>query len=65
MGFSLLSESLVILSAYIPDIPLAPVTAISTNTVVITWSSPTDNGSPITSYSILIRDDSSDFVAEL
>lgn len=54
-----------ILCAYIPDIPVAPITTISTNTIVITWVAPADNGTPITSYNVKIRDSSSDYVNEL
>lgn len=60
-----MTSSLTVLSAYIPDIPVAPVSTISTNTVVLTWIAPSDNGSAITSYSILVRDSSSDYVTEL
>lgn len=65
MGYSLLSDSLAILSAEVPEAPVAPVTTISTNTVVLNWVAPDDNGSPITAYTILVRDSSSAFVTEL
>lgn len=65
MGYSLLSDSLTILSAEVPAAPVAPVTTISTNTVILDWVAPNDNGSPITAYTVLVKDSSAAFVTEL
>lgn len=65
MGYSELTESLVILCAYIPESPVTPITAISTNTVVVTWIAPDPNGSPITEYTILLRNAADEFILEL
>ena len=54
-----------ILSAYIPETPVAPTTLISTNTVVITWIAPDEHGSPITEYTIKIRDSTGVYLSEL
>jgi hypothetical protein len=63
-GFSDYSTILSVLSAFVPEKPSAPVSAISTNTVVITWSAPFDNGSVITHYTVEIRDSTSTFRTE-
>lgn len=65
MGFSELTASLTILCAYIPESPVTPETAISTNTVVVTWIAPDANGSPITEYTILFRNSVDEFILEL
>jgi hypothetical protein len=36
---------LVVLSAFVPEKPVAPVTEIQTNTCVVTWVAPFENGS--------------------
>jgi hypothetical protein len=53
------------LCAYVPEKPVAPVSTISTDTVVLTWSAPYDNGSPITSYTIGIADSNGDYVTSI
>lgn len=54
-GPSLFSDSVAILAAQTPDPPIAPVTSVSGTNILITWTAPFDNGSPITSYEILIQ----------
>jgi len=61
----LLSSSLVILSAYVPAQPVAPSTSIDANTVVVTWTEPSDNGSEITHYQIVFKDSTGDYLTEL
>jgi len=43
------------LCAYIPEPPSTVTTANSADKVVISWSTPVTNGSPITSYQIFIQ----------
>ena len=64
-GYSDQSLSLTVLCAYKPNKPVAPVTAIATNTVVLTWTAPNSNGSPITKYTVLIKDHSGTFKPDL
>jgi len=53
-GYSLLSSSITILSAAVPTAPVAPTTQINGSNVDITWTSPYNGGSSVTSYSITI-----------
>lgn len=46
---------LTILSAYIPEAPVTVTTANENDYVIVDWSDPDFNGSPITSFSIFIR----------
>jgi hypothetical protein len=48
------SNELQLVCGFIPAVPLAPVTSISANQVIIDWIVPNNNGSPITSYRIRI-----------
>lgn len=55
--YSEYSETLVLLCAFIPGVPNLVQTTIESNSVVtVTWNLATDNGSPITSYKIYIRE---------
>ena len=55
-GFSDYSNEVTILQAEKPLKPADPVTSVLTDvSVVITWTAPSNQGSPITSYLILIR----------
>jgi len=53
-GFSDYSNEVVILAAQKPSAPPAPVTSISGLNVKIEWGLSSDNGSPITGYTIYI-----------
>lgn len=56
VGFGPFSSELSILAAQIPDITLAPTTRVLDRwSIVIEWTAPYNGGSPITSYTILIR----------
>lgn len=52
-----MSDSVSILAAQIPAVPTAPVTTWykETDEVVVSWVAPDNGGSPITSYTIFIR----------
>lgn len=52
-GYSSASATFSELHALAPDIPVAPTTTNSGTEILVDWSAPSDNGSPITSYSIL------------
>jgi hypothetical protein len=53
-GYSTASNEVTILAAEAPARPIAPTTAVSGNSVIISWSEPATNGSPIIGYSISI-----------
>ena len=53
-GYSVPSNDFSILHAIAPEVPGTPTTTNSGTNIVIDWSAPTDNGSVITSYTILI-----------
>jgi len=67
-GFSDFSSTVVILAASTPSKPNAPVTIWSNqnNAVTVTWTEPSSNGTPILSYTVLIRkSDGLSFATEL
>lgn len=49
-GYSDYSSELIVLSGFVPFTPDAPTTRVSGAHVVIEWTEPTSNGSPIVSY---------------
>jgi hypothetical protein len=53
-GLSMPSAEVTILAAEMPEQPFRPVTSIASQSVVIEWQAPYDNGSPITSYLVEI-----------
>lgn len=55
-GYSAYSAEVSVLAAAIPATPSPPVTEISGSWVIIRWSEPSINGSPIQSYTISIRE---------
>lgn len=58
-GYSdLMSNEIAVLAAQIPDVPQAPVTSFdaSADTVIVDWIAPDARGSPITSYTIYLRE---------
>jgi len=58
-GYSAYSDSITLLCAFKPDAPITIVTTNTADKVMISWSSPVTNGSPITSYKIFIQQHSS------
>jgi hypothetical protein len=54
-GYSEASASVTILCATSPDTPATPSTANSLDQVIFDWVAPDDNGLPITSYTVMIR----------
>ena len=59
------SEVIKITTAAVPMTPLAPTTTLINDEVIIKWAAPDDNGSPITSYTILVRKSDLTFAADL
>jgi hypothetical protein len=55
VGFSSESSPVSIRAAAIPNTPSAPTTTVNGSNVDITWTEPSDGGSPITAYIITIR----------
>lgn len=50
------SNEVTVRAAAIPSTPAAPTTAVNTNvSVTISWVAPSNNGSPITAYTVSIR----------
>ena len=65
-GYSPVSASVEILAAQPPDRPTAPSTVLQDTNILITWSAPFAQGSPITSYKIQIRqNDNSSYSLDL
>jgi hypothetical protein len=65
-GYSPYSNSITLLCAYVPDPPASVSTQNSADKVIITWSSPVTNGSPITAFKIFIRQtDQTTYIQEL
>jgi large repetitive protein len=53
-GFSDYSDEVTLLCAFKPDAPLTVTTSISNSDVIVSWSNPVDNGSPITGYQVYV-----------
>jgi len=53
-GYSAYSDEVTLLAAFKPEAPTTVTTAISGPHVIIQWSEPINNGSPITGYKIFI-----------
>ena len=56
-GYSDYSELITLLAAYIPDPPLDVETIMDSanNRVYVSWFQDSDNGSPVTSYSVYVK----------
>jgi len=49
------SEPISIIIGSVPDKPDAPATSIIADNVIVQWTAPDDNGSPILNYIIELR----------
>jgi hypothetical protein len=65
VGYSELSESISILAAQIADVPTAPTTTIDGALIIITWLSPFNGATAITSYTVTIRQADGDYSENL
>jgi hypothetical protein len=54
-GYSDYSDSITLLVAFVPQLPVPPVTSVIADNVILTWQAPYNNGSPITKYLITLR----------
>jgi hypothetical protein len=54
-GYSTYSDTLTLLCAFIADPPVIVLTVNSFDQVLVLWSEPVTNGSPITAYKIYLR----------
>lgn len=59
VGYGDFSSEVSILAAQIPDQPEAPTTSISGDSVVVSWQLPDNRGSPITAYTVRVRESDS------
>lgn len=55
-GYSVYSETITLLAAYIPEVPTSVTTEIDGTQVKVLWSLPSDNGSPITAYKVFVQE---------
>jgi hypothetical protein len=54
-GFSAFSAPVAILAAATPDQPTAPTTTVSGSDILVSWTEPNDNGSPILGYKLFFK----------
>jgi hypothetical protein len=54
-SFGEYSDPVTILSARTPNQPDAPLTTVDGDNVIVDWTAPVDNGSPIIGYRIYLR----------
>jgi hypothetical protein len=64
-GYSAYSEVISILCAAEPNKPASPTTTVVSDQVVIKWTRPVENGTPITQYNVKIRKVDGTFTNEL
>ena len=55
-GYSVFSNTLTLLCAFVPEPPTTVSSANTNDLVTITWSEPVTNGSPITAYKIFVEE---------
>jgi hypothetical protein len=55
-GYSAYSNTLSLLAAHIPEIPTGVTTQIDGSRVKVSWTLPSDNGSPITAYKVYVKE---------
>jgi hypothetical protein len=63
-GYSVSSDVLTLLCAFVPDSPTTITTANVNDKVSISWNEPVTNGSPITAYKIFIKQKDTAFKQE-
>lgn len=54
-GYSIVSDELTLLCAFIPEPPASITTSNLNDQVVVAWVEPVTNGSPITAYKVFIQ----------
>jgi hypothetical protein len=55
-GYSEYSETMSLLAAATPEVPISVTTEMAGNQVKVAWQLPSDNGSPITEYKLFIKE---------
>jgi hypothetical protein len=55
-GYSVYSETISLLCAFVPEIPTNVATTIDGSYIKVEWTLPSDNGSPITEYKVFIKE---------
>jgi hypothetical protein len=63
-GLSDDSEEFLILCATVPNAPLAPITTGYLSDVIVQWTPPFNNGSPITSYRVFLQAKDTSYIEE-
>lgn len=64
-GYSVSSDFVAILCATNPAIPIAPTSTVINDQVLIDWIAPSDQGTPIIGYNILLKQADGEYTAEL
>lgn len=54
-----------ILCATVPALPTAPLSTVLNGNVVFSWAEPSSNGTPITGYTLLIKQSDGSFSEQL
>lgn len=62
--YSAYSDPLVMLCAFIPEIPTTVATVIDSGIMKVSWDLPSENGSPITGYRIFLKEIGTDTFTE-
>jgi hypothetical protein len=63
-GLSEDSAEFFILCGTVPDAPVAPTTTTVASDVIVTWTAPNNNGSPITGYKIYLQGSGGSYIEE-
>ena len=64
-GLSSYSAIASILCAFVPNTPIAPSSHIDNSNTIITWTEPSNNGSPVTAYTVTIKNSVGNFISDL
>jgi hypothetical protein len=64
-GLSSYSNAASILCAFVPDTPVAPSSTVLGSNAIISWTVPANNGSPITTYTVTIRNSANSYITDL